>query len=383
MKIDNVIVNYIYPPKHSYICERLICNIHIFEFKYLINMMANGSYAAYQDLIRKVVRKETGIENNLSLTLFVPSLFPNVRMFGYSPLRHYINNTVENNFIDEPTKNTLIEIYNAFRKCLRGISLFKHIWRMKYTPAFDYDCDLQGDSMDDIPAEKVFTLYQNGRIYRFSTRDCFNLLKSALLATETCTPVQRIPKNPYTNIEFNWMTRYNMYVFIRLNTYYTIPSYMQTYFSNGHSHTLMVINTPYIMTENSVNDYMHDATQDELVDDIYDMIGDFAHLFGEYDFIDREVEKETLEITRPVLKKYLMYIHTSEHRAQQYLRRSIETDIVVMLLHNTTYGRHVVRGRRRSLFPSVNTTTRVEITSGEEPNNDIVCDTESDSGVSI
>lgn len=314
-------------------------------------MDVTTSCSTYHNLLRRIIHHETGVENNLLYTIHTTSLYPTIRVFGYSPLRHYIENTVENKFIDSPTKEVLMRIYGSFRRCIRGISLFKYLWRMKNTPLFDSEYDLQGDSFEDIPYEKVFKLYQNRRIYRFSSRDCFNLLKSSLMASETCSPVQRHPKNPYTNIELNWMTRYNMYVFIKLNTYYTIPSFMQSYFSNTQSHTMMIINTPYIATENAVDDYMHNATHDELIDDIYDLINDFLHLFGEYCYVDKEVEKKTLNITRPVLKKYLMFIHTSEHRAQQYLRGCIENDIVKLLMNNTSYGRHIVRCQRRSIFP--------------------------------
>jgi hypothetical protein len=108
---------------------------------------------------------------------------------------YFISNEDRDNILKYIEKNSRLR--NLCRKFI--INCKKSI--MKTNHAIN-DIDLLFNNIDELPEKEKINLYENGKKYIFSKNDIVSIFTTALLECSDGWPLPKIPKNPYTNLEF-------------------------------------------------------------------------------------------------------------------------------------------------------------------------------------
>lgn len=84
--------------------------------------------------------------------------------------------------------------------------------------------DLLFNNINEIPINEKVNLYENGKVYVFSKDDIISIFTTALMDCVDGWPMPKVPKNPYTNIDFT-----NEQISILSNSIDKKPVVMQLY----------------------------------------------------------------------------------------------------------------------------------------------------------
>lgn len=222
--------------------------------------------------------------NTVSDTLF----FVRVK-FSYFPL------------LSETGKIQFAEMQRLYHIMLRFINKCK----MKRLQVYDIDCDLCMTPFDSIAPQRIIELSQNNCIYRFNIHDLINIIKTSLAHNYLMIPAPHMPKNPYTNVDFNTHHLINIYVKIwhlkiKMNPllhFFMESRFSIETFSEKHNALLLDMTIDSTLTTDAI-------VSNELILDLLHMIQEFSNRFLKINVNPHFSPKILYKVFRPYLKLY-------------------------------------------------------------------------------
>ena len=251
-------------------------------------------------------------------------------------------------FIDNKVAEFMYLMYDVTRKVLYRITKFQRLFRMKYIyKRNDADTDLTGEEWSTMDKREYIDIIENGCVYRFSTRDIYNIVKSGLTNSLYMENKPRHPKNPYTNLRISRKNLYRMMHALlhvsQIYKYSTIPCYMRTYFqyslSLEHSYYL----NRYEMSEAAVKQFVDGESESEVIDYVYDMCYTYEEYVDRQMSIDRTIcARSILQQVRTPLITYLLMLRQQDGMMISRLHKKVIRQLLQMLKKNPSFGRKPV-----------------------------------------
>lgn len=266
----------------------------------------------------------------------------------FQKLREMVLN---NAFLDAGQKafymTTFRKIQNVFW-CLKKV--IRH-WRINRAKKYSVDTDLCLNSFRNFPKEQKTIIYQCGRIYEFRLTDIIRIWTMALSHSVNFTPIPRIPKNPYLNIEFNNAHLFHFYMCIRDNAKFAIPTLIEKFIKNNMDIAKFRFNNYENLIEPMIANYVENTSEYVLFFDIIGMLSSYKKQLRKRNLsqsISDKNRKKVIKIFKPILKMHL----TSVYSCNPLKITTFEIETILKLkdvfLEHPMIGRKIVTIRQQN-----------------------------------
>ena len=150
-------------------------------------------------------------------------------LFAYTKLDDYkqrfatLKYIRDNDLLMPDIKNKIFEIFVIYQRNLAVLNNI--VRRIKYSKlqTGGENCDLIGNSLDELPEHLKITIVQHGLKYTFRISDLINIINKSLTYREDLFLLVQPVRNPYTNIRFSKAILLQIYMHIKRNTDITMP----------------------------------------------------------------------------------------------------------------------------------------------------------------
>jgi len=255
-----------------------------------------------------------------------------------------MKSVLENSFINEGTRVLIAHLYTRIRKTYDGFTKFARLWRWYKARNASVDTDLFMNSLDSFKPSQTFRLLQAGTKYNFRITDLLKIWSMSLANCCSFHPRPQLPKNPYTNLEFNLGHLANIYLHAR-KLDFNIPILITLFWQNSLDMEKFRTEGYPMLKEAAVRNYMCDNSQETLFYDIINMISALdRHLSNRNVSMDLlpSIKKAFIEDMKPFLKKYLLSKHTCNPLKKRRFKREVISDLKRYFIDHPLAGRRVV-----------------------------------------
>uniref|UniRef100_A0A6C0BW38 Uncharacterized protein n=1 Tax=viral metagenome TaxID=1070528 RepID=A0A6C0BW38_9ZZZZ len=270
-------------------------------------------------------------------------------LFGYTHLSDYkarfatITYVRDNVLLTPDVKN---EIFDVFALYQRNLFLLNNIVRRFRYSRMKYggdDCDLVGNVMSEVPNHLKITIAHVGIKYTFRISDLINIINKSLTYREDLFLLIQPVKNPYTNIPFTRANLFQIYMHIKKNTDITMPVLFHLFYTTTFDKNEFSNKYEAIALDHSIQNYIDDYEQSELVDLAYDWIKRFKQSnHKEYKnlYVDKNYSKiKLVKQLKPMLKQYLISSYTLTASVKYSAHTKANNLMVSFLEKNKDFGR--------------------------------------------
>ena len=250
----------------------------------------------------------------------------------------------ENFFVNEGTRTLIVHIYTRIRKTYEGFTKFARVWRWYKARCASVDTDLFMNSLDSFKPNHTFRLLQAGTKYKFRITDLLKIWSIALAHCCSFRPRPQLPKNPYTNIEFDLGQLANIYLHAK-KLDFNIPILITLFWQNSLDLEKFRTEGYPMLKEAAVTNYMCDSDDETLFYDIINMISALdGHLSNRNVSMELlpSVKKSFINDMKPFLKKYLLSKHTCNPLKKRRFKRDVINDLKRYFIDHPLAGRRVV-----------------------------------------
>ena len=244
---------------------------------------------------------------------------------------------LSNIFLNETTKEEIMNTFYNIQRFIHAILLLKRIWKWKRATIYNTD-DLY---MNTIHAgqKNTLTLLQNNTKYIFQIRELIGTVNTAL--SNSChfflEPI--ICKNPYTNIPFDKSSLYNIYFAVRSSTFIMPPLLHKYFLSDFHLSEFSIMNQ-HTMNQEYLRTYVDNNCAKDVRDIVKDMFDDHRITMK----INKSFPKDKLFT---IMKPYLHLYFISNYSLNEYKKRlhykQLHRKLHEFFTFNPNFGRKKVR----------------------------------------
>jgi hypothetical protein len=244
---------------------------------------------------------------------------------------------LSNIFLNQETKETIMNTFCNIQRFIHGIIRLKRIWKWNKANIYNTD-DLYINPIHS-GQKNTITLLQNNTKYIFQIRELIGSMNAAL--SNSChfflEPI--ICKNPYTNIPFDKASLYNIYFAVRESTF-VIPELIHQYFLSDFHISEFAITNQHMMNQKYLRKYVDNNCIQDVRYTVKDMFEDHRISIK----IHKRFPNEKLF---SIMKPYLRLYFISNYSLNEFKKR-VHFKILHKKLHefikfNPTFGRKKVR----------------------------------------
>ena len=266
---------------------------------------------------------------------------------------------INNSFIGEGSRVLIVHLYTRIRKIYGGFTKFARLWRWYNARNASLDTDLYMNSLDSFKSSHTICLLQAGTKYNFRITDLLNIWSIALASCCSFHPRPKLPKNPYTNLEFNLGQLASTFLqAMRLG--FNIPILITLFWQNSLDLEKFRIEAYPILKEEAVKNYISDNSSNTLFYDIVNMVSALdRHLSNRNISMDLlpSVKEAFIKDVTPFLKKYLLSKHTCNPLKKRRFKKEAISELKKYFIDNPLAGRRVVYPSWRQRGANPNPTT--------------------------
>ena len=269
-------------------------------------------------------------------------------LFAYTKLDDYkqrfatLKYIRDNDLLMPDIKNKIFEIFVIYQRNLAVLNNI--VRRIKYSKlqTGGENCDLIGNSLDELPEHLKITIVQHGLKYTFRISDLINIINKSLTYREDLFLLVQPVRNPYTNIRFSKAILLQIYMHIKRNTDITMPILFHLFYTTTFDTKIFCEKYEAIALDHSIENYIDEFEKSELVELAHEWIKTFVTSKGKIYkdlYIDKHYSRPKLiNELRPILKQYLISCHTHT-TSIKYKAFSNAVDLMVKLLQkNKDFG---------------------------------------------
>ena len=227
-------------------------------------------------------------------------------------------------WFDHNTNNYYATIYVKAKRIVNILKRFVYNYKLKKAINYDFDQDLDLDSLSIFKKKHLINIYQNNTNYIFRLTDLINIICENLYHSEGLFPNPKQPKNPFINIEFKTHHLYAIY-FRLLDTHFNIPIVLNMYFNCEFSiKNFLFINYPFVK-ERTIENYMNNCN---IFYEITRMLNELKKLTGyEIKITSQGTQEIIIRDFKPCLHKWLRSLYSSNSNIKHFSNHTIIGDI--------------------------------------------------------
>jgi hypothetical protein len=185
---------------------------------------------------------------------------------------HFFINTLQNLFMRNEYRDEFINYFCKIQRIYHLLNSF--IANYKYKKAkivVSQDMCLNEININD---KNVFCLLHHNSKYLFHISDLINIINTALTHSQNFFSEPVSIKNPYNNLPFEKSILYNIYIFIKFNTFYR-PHFFFNFFQCDFNLTLFANQNEYMLREYIIKNFVYKSTSNILKMEINTMLTQF------------------------------------------------------------------------------------------------------------
>jgi hypothetical protein len=253
----------------------------------------------------------------------------------------FFNTNMTNCFYNSEIREHFLTTFCNIQKTYFAFSRLSRIFKLKFCK-FVVTTDLCMNELS-IKDKNVMYISQGNKNYLFAIRDLINLIETALLNHYCFFSLPLCVKNPYNNLPFDKSTLYNIYYFIRFNTY-LYPDLFFRFFNSNFNLKVFGRKYDYLLREMSIQKYVENTDTDILHSDIKDMIEIIFIQTRHKILIHKDFPKKRLvEIFRPYLHLwYLSFYSLIQTKREESIKR-LTMKLVMFAKFNPQFGRKYIQ----------------------------------------
>ena len=283
---------------------------------------------------------EPGGESVLSIFLFSSLIHKHPHHLDTKTKYEFLSKVLSNNFLTNNQKEEFLYWFSQTQRAYFALARFANLIRYKNAKCVvDFDMGLNEISET---TQGVICIYENNYTYLFKIHDLIHIFNAALTNSDLFFSNTLTVKNPFSNIPFNKSTLYNIYFFIRFNTF-IIPSLIHHYFLLHFNIKKFESKFEHIIREKEIQRYINTSSTETLFPIVITMLHQFFLRYRLKFNIHPDFPKNTLV---NIMKRYLLLYYTSlysliksqESRALRHLNRGL----LEFLEFNPQFGRKFV-----------------------------------------
>jgi hypothetical protein len=252
----------------------------------------------------------------------------------------HLNEVLSNIFLDDNRKTIFLLLFGLIHKTYRSFAKIANLYKYKKSKT-QIACDLYMNPLEEND-KRVMTIIQSNTKYLFSVTDLVNMWNSSLTNAPYFYADPIAFKNPYSNVPFNKSTLYNIYFFIKRQSF-IMPSMIHNYFlTNFHLKQFRNENENTIREHRVRNYIYHNEHTAKLCSLVKIMLADVRIKPGLR--IHADFPKETLaEAMKPYLYLWFLYKHSSDSLYKYDSLKKLKTLMTHFIRYNPLFGRkHII-----------------------------------------
>lgn len=254
----------------------------------------------------------------------------------------FLNQALTNIFLNADQKEKILNVFSQTQKTYFAFARLAHVYKFKKSKII-VNHDLTLNPLD-ISSKQCFCLFQNNNRYLFHVNDLINLSNTSLSNSPSFFANPIVLKNPYNNVPFNKSTLYNIYFFIRENTY-VFPELLHLFFITNFNISLFTDNYEHIIRESAIKYFVKNSAVATLHMYIFDMLDDYNRCY-EIMFpywrivIDTDFPQNKLvDIMRPYLLLYLRSQYSLISTVRAFSKNRLKQKLDLLYTYNPSFGR--------------------------------------------
>lgn len=264
------------------------------------------------------------------------------------------------NFIGEVIKNPLLknkqtkfyEYFYLIQKTYHTLNRF--VYKYKYRKSkIVVNTDLCLNELK-ICDKNVICIFHNNSKYLFNINELINIIDTSLTNSHMFFAEPLSIKNPYDNLPFSKSTLYNIYFYIKYNTYYRAELFVKFFYCDFNL-TYFIKNNEYLLREYSIKNFVYKSPSNILIKEIKNMIESFNLYCKEHRFknkIDISVEFPKDRLIK-IMQPYLLLYCKSLYSYISFKKKEAEILLYRLLRKFNNYNPRFGRKRYKFVFKNI------------------------------
>lgn len=268
-------------------------------------------------------------------SIFVLSTEPKFKGLG--------KNTGDNFLVSPENQNLFLDFFSEIQKVYRGFANFAKRIKQRYSKnKVDHDLLLAPIS---ITQRNVIQLYENDSAYLFTLQDLSHIIITAVCNSPMFHSEPLVPKNPYSGVVFSKSNLYNIYFYMK-ERFSIVPEVVHNFFISDFDIHVFEENHKLIIRDTYINQFVDNEDEDEIVEIIYDMIGEF---FIELDIHDDFPNDILINTFKSAVTNYIHYKYNFDlsKRIINYRRMTKKMNDIIQKCPGIGRKIFVVKDRKR------------------------------------
>jgi len=255
------------------------------------------------------------------------------------------------NFNDE-NKELYLNIFNKIQICRYGFYKLSMLWKVRKAKISSTDYDFFLNPLSNFPISQKVKIYHKGAIYNFRISDIINIWVNALSKNSSLIPIPEIPKNPYTNIEFNRGHLLKFYIHIRYHTKFIVPKLIQEYINSEMDIIAFKNNSYPDLIDIGIKNHIKNEIDELLYYDCARMISNYRFRLQNRSLsmnVSLNEKIKTVNILKPILIRYLYTTYSCNPKVRSKNKVNIVKDLKKVFKENPRLGRVIFRINRSDI----------------------------------
>jgi len=255
---------------------------------------------------------------------------------------HFFADTLKNLFMRNEYREAFI---NYFCKIQRIYHLLNSlIANYKYKKAkivVSQDMCLNEININD---KNVYCLLHHNSKYLFHINDLINIINTALTNSQNFFSEPVSIKNPYNNLPFEKSILYNIYIFIKFNTFYR-PDFFFKFFQCDFNLSLFAKQNEYMLKEYIIKNFVYKSSSNILKMEIFTMLSEFnikhKNSKPKY-YINIDIAfpiNKLIRIMQPYLLLYCTSIYSLLIHQREEAKNILNKKLIDFYKFNPSFGR--------------------------------------------
>ena len=255
---------------------------------------------------------------------------------------HFFYNTLQNLFMRNEYRDEFINYFCKIQRIYHLLNSFIANYKHKKAKiVVNQDMCLNEININD---KNVFCLLHHNSKYLFHISDLINIINTALTHSQNFFSEPVSIKNPYNNLPFEKSILYNIYIFIKFNTFYR-PDFFFNFFQCDFNLTLFTKQNEYMLREYIIKNFVYKSTSNILKMEINTMLSQFniKHKNSKPKYnITIDVafpNNKLIRIMQPYLLLYCTSIYSLLTHKREEAKNILNKKLIDFYKFNPSFGR--------------------------------------------
>ena len=302
-------------------------------------------------IIKNIIKTENNIfssnyDKTDEVNLLYKLLYQNLLNENINPEQKFIflNNSLQNIFLND--KDVFMYYFCKIQQTYNALNRFAFLYKYNKSKIV-VDTDMTLNKITENQKNVLCIFHKNAK-YLFTANDMINIINTSLINNYEFFAEPLCIKNPYNNLPFTKSILYNIYLFIKYNTYLK-PELLFHFFSCNFNLSLFKKKYEYVLREHAIVNYVYKSPSTILIRSINIMIKEFNTNCAKLNksnriIIDKDFPKEKLI---KIMKPYLLVFFTSNYSLLFYKKAEARIYLKNLLVRfnnfNPQFGRKKIK----------------------------------------